>query len=77
MPYHLRKKTKKINKLLPQRHNEFDDITLINWFITWLINWFITEGRSLKDFRGYQNLLELFENLKNVDVDSKEVFKIR
>ena len=70
MPYHLRKKTKKINKLLPQRYNEFDDITLINWFITWLINWFITEGRSLKDFRGYQNL-------KNVDVDPKEVFKIR
>ena len=30
MPYHLRKKTKKINKLLPQRYNEFDDITLIN-----------------------------------------------
>ena len=32
---------------------------------------FKTEGRSLRDFNGYQNLIELFENSRDSNVNPK------
>ena len=34
-----------------------------------------TVGRSSKDFKGYQNPLELFENVKGDDANPKKVYK--
>ena len=36
-----------------------------------------TEGRSPKDFSVYQNLIDLFENLSDSNINSKEVLKIQ
>ena len=36
---------------------------------------FQTEGSRPKDFKGYQNPLKLFENLRNGDANPKEVLK--
>ena len=40
-----------------------------------MIHNFKTEGFSQEDFRGYQNLLKLFENLRNSDANPKKVLK--
>ena len=34
-----------------------------------------TEGRSRKDFRSYQNTIDLFNNLKDGNINPKEVLK--
>ena len=34
-----------------------------------------TEGRSPKDFRNYQNLINLFNNLKDGNINPTEVLK--
>ena len=34
-----------------------------------------TEGRSPKDFRNYQNTIELFKNLRDGNINPKEVLK--
>ena len=34
-----------------------------------------TEGRSPKDFRNYQNPIELFKNLRDGNINPKEVLK--
>ena len=33
------------------------------------------EGRNPKDFRNYQNLIELFKNLRDGNTNSREVLK--
>ena len=34
-----------------------------------------TEGKSPKDFRNYQNLIELFKSLRDGNVNPREVLK--
>ena len=34
-----------------------------------------TKGKSFKDFRSYQNLIELFKKLRDSNINPKEVFK--
>ena len=34
-----------------------------------------TEGKSPKDFRNYQNLIELFKDLKDGNINPKELLK--
>ena len=34
-----------------------------------------TEGSSPKDFRNYQNLIDLFKNLRDGSINSKKVLK--
>ena len=36
-----------------------------------------TEGRIPKDFRNYQNLIDLFRNLRDSNINPKEVLKFR
>ena len=40
-----------------------------------LIYKYKTEGRSSKDFSNYQNLIDLFTNLWDGNIDPKEVLK--
>ena len=40
-----------------------------------MIHKYKTEGRSPKDFSGYQYLIDLFKNLRDCDVNQKEVLK--
>ena len=40
-----------------------------------LIYKYKTEGRSPKDLRNYQDLTELFKNLRDANVSPKEVLK--
>ena len=40
-----------------------------------LIYKYKTEGRSSKDFTNYRNLIELFKNLRDGNVNSREVLK--
>ena len=40
-----------------------------------LIYKYKTEGRSRKDFRSYQNTIDLFNNLKDGNINPKEVLK--
>ena len=34
-----------------------------------------TQGRSPKDFENFQNLIDLFRNLRDYNINPKEVFK--
>ena len=36
---------------------------------------YITEGMSLKDFSNYQNLIDLFKDLRDGNINLKEVLK--
>ena len=36
-----------------------------------------TEGRSRKDFSFYQNLTDLFKNLRDGNINPKELLKIK
>ena len=64
------------NELVEERSSKFRSlerrINLDN-----LIYKYKTEGRSLKDFRNYQNPIELFKHLRGGNVNPKKVLKIR
>ena len=70
----LEKEEKIFSKLLQEKAFEFNNLNdKIN--SNELTYQFKTEGRSLKDSRDYQNPTELFKNLKDGNVNSKEVLK--
>ena len=61
-------------ELLAESYFEFDGIKDKINTNKWIYH-FKTESRSPKDFKGYQNSLELFENLRDGDVNPKKVLK--
>ena len=67
-------KQKKINELVEERSSEFrnleKEINPDN-----LIYKYKTEGRSPKDFGVYQNPTDIFKNLRDSNINPKEVFK--
>ena len=74
MGYHLKNKMKYLMKRLNKRVCDFENLKdKIN--PNKLIYNNKTEGNSLKDFRDYWELLELFENVRNDDVNPREVLK--
>ena len=40
-----------------------------------MVSMYKTEGKSPKDFRNYQNLIELFKDLKDGNINPKELLK--
>ena len=68
------KQNETCNNHLVERSVEFDDIRE-KFDINKLIYNFKTKEKLPKDFRNYQVSLKLFENLKDGDVDPKEVLK--
>ena len=69
---HLKKKI--FNKLVEEKSYEFQNLKeKIN--PNNLIYKYKTEGRSPKDFSNYQNLMNLFINLRDVNVNPGEVLK--
>ena len=68
MTYHLKNKKK---SLISYKFDNLDKKINANK----LIYEFKTKGRSPKDFRDYQNLIELFKNLRDGNVNPKEVLK--
>ena len=68
-------RTKKLfNDLIRERSSEFRNLEIIvnpNTLIYKCKNL----KRSLKDFRSYQNIIDLFENLRYGNVDPKEALK--
>ena len=40
-----------------------------------MIHKYKTQGRSPKDFENFQNLIDLFRNLRDCNINPKEVFK--
>ena len=70
----LEKEEEILSKLLQEKAFEFNNLNdKIN--SNELTYQFKTEGRSLKDSRDYQNPTELLKNLKDGNVNSKEVLK--
>ena len=70
----LEKEEEIFSKLLQEKAFEFNNLNdKIN--SNELTYQFKTEGRSLKDSRDYQNPTELLKNLKDGNVNSKEVLK--
>ena len=70
----LEKEEEIFSKLLQEKAFEFNNLNdKVN--SNELTYQFKTEGRSLKDSRDYQNPTELFKNLKDGNVNSKEVLK--
>ena len=71
--YHLENKTK-INEIVEEKSYEFrnlkEKINPDN-----LIYKYKTEGRSLKDFSVYQNLIDLFINLRDGNLNPRETLK--
>ena len=71
--YHLENKTK-INEIVEEKSYEFrnlkEKINPDN-----LIYKYKTEGRSLKDFSVYQNLIDLFINLRGGNLNPRETLK--
>ena len=73
MMYHLSNK-KQLNELVEEKSYEFQDLkNKINF--NDLMYKYITEGRSPKDFSNYQNLIDLFINLRNGNISPKEILK--
>ena len=73
MMYHLSNK-KQFNELVEEKSYEFQDLkNKINF--NDLMYKYITEGRSPKDFSNYQNLIDLFINLRNGNISPKEILK--
>ena len=72
--HHLKNKKKIFNELAEEKSYQFQDwkekINLNNFIYKYK-----TEGRNLKDFRNYQNLIDLFINLRYVNVNLREVLK--
>ena len=65
------KKFKKKKKNVEERSSEFWNLEKrIN--SDNLIYTYKTEGRSLKDFRNYQNLIDLFKNLIDGNINPKK-----
>ena len=68
-------RTKKLfNDLIRERSSEFRNLEIIvnpNTLIYKCKNL----KRGLKDFRSYQNIIDLFENLRYGNVDPKEALK--
>ena len=65
---------KKINELIGKSSFEFRNLEKrIN--PDNLIYKYKTEGRSPKDFRNYQNLADLFKNLRDDNINPQEVLK--
>ena len=70
-------RTKKLfNDLIRERSSEFRNLEIIvnpNTLIYKCKN--LKVFRSLKDFRSYQNIIDLFDNLRYGNVDPKEALK--
>ena len=67
---------KNLNELIRERFSEIHRIEkIIN--PDNLIYYYKTEGRTTKDFRNYQHLIDLFKNLRDGNVNPKEVTKIK
>ena len=74
MAYHLKTQKEIFSKLLEERAFEFNNLgDKIN--SNELIYDFKTEGRCPKYFRNYQNPIELFKNLRDGNLNSKEILK--
>ena len=72
--YHLKNKKKIFNELTKERSSELSNLEKkIN--PNNLINKYKTEGRSLKDLRNYQNPRNLFKDLRDGNVNPKEVLR--
>ena len=73
--YHLINK-KIFNKFVEEKSYEFQNLKeKINHEN--LIYNYKTEGKSPKDFSDYQNLIDLFINLRNGNVNPREVLKTK
>ena len=69
--YHMKNK-KIFNELIRKRLSEFDNLEKrIN--PNNLIYRYKTDGKSPKDFRNYQDSINLFKNLRDVKVNPTEV----
>ena len=69
--YHMKNK-KIFNELIRKRLSEFHNLEKrIN--PNNLIYRYKTDGKSLKDFRNYQDSINLFKNLRDVKVNPTEV----
>ena len=71
--YHMKNK-KIFNELIRERPSEFHNLEKrIN--LNNLIYKYKIEGKSPKDFRNYQDSINLFKNLRDVNVNPTEVLK--
>ena len=74
MMYHLKKKKKMFNELVEKKSFKFQNLKeKIN--PNNLIYKFKTEGISPKDFSKYQNLIDLCINLRDGNINLREVSK--
>ena len=73
LAYHLKDK-KIFNKLVERRSSKFWNLEKIIAHDN-LKYKYETEGRSPKDFRNYQNPVELFKTLGDINVNSNDVLK--
>ena len=67
---------KNLNELIRERFSEFHRIEKIINPDNLIYN-YKTEGRTTKDFRNYQHLIDLFKNLRDGNVNPKEITKIK
>ena len=68
-------RTKKLfNDFIREKSSEFRNLEIIGNPNT-LIYKYKNLKRSLKDFRSYQNIIDLFENLRYGNADPKKVLK--
>ena len=72
----LNKNKKKVNKLVEEKSDQFQNLKGKTNFNNLIYN-YKTEGESPKDFSNYQNLIDLFIKLRDGNVNPRELLKMK
>ena len=74
MVYHFKNKNNIFNKLVGEKSFKFQNLKE-KIYPNNLIYRYITEGKSPKDFSNYHNLIDLFINLRDGNINPRDVLK--